>query len=203
MLVACYTKSGGSWLTWMLIDILHKPKFYCDQVNKTVLDKLIHKTESVLDTKPDVHCMRHPLDVACSWHNYNLLTNRNHSSFDQHIENYFADAHKYKNFIQYGKRATHQIRYEDLLDNTEQTLKQIVGDRDVSEAIKKYSVEHCRLREHSVMLDRPNNKKYSFFNRATKYYYKDMLNEQQQQKGFAVFRDIIKEYWPETIEEKI
>jgi len=39
MIVASFTKSGGSWLAWMLADALYSPDIYLDQVDRTtVLD---------------------------------------------------------------------------------------------------------------------------------------------------------------------
>lgn len=202
VLVACYPKSGGSWLTWMLIDIIFKPDYYCDQVNKPLLDKMVHKTETVLDKKPHLHMMRHPLDIACSWYNYKLLTNRaNKNNFDQHIQQFYADHLKYKGFIKYGLTAPIQIRYEDLLEDPTATLVNIVGQQDVSETIEKYSLANCRNREHQVELDRPNNQKFSFFNRAEKFYFKDMMNKSQIHKGHELFGDIILKHWPESLKE--
>ena len=58
MLVASYTKSGGSWLVWMLIEMIHKPPFFCDLVDKSVLDEFVKKTEYPLNlglNNPDIH----------------------------------------------------------------------------------------------------------------------------------------------------
>ena len=37
VLIASFPKSGGSWLVWMLMDLIHKPDYYCDLVDKKIL----------------------------------------------------------------------------------------------------------------------------------------------------------------------
>lgn len=209
VLIACYPKSGGSWLAWQLIDILYQPDFYCDQVSKPILDKLIQKTERSMPNKPDVHMMRHPLDIACSAWNYMLLTKRakpeeQDNFIDAFIKNKSfnkggAGSEHYDVFMNYASQAPIQLRYEDLLEHTELMLKSIVGDKPVQESITKYSVEACRNREHSKDIGRVDDKKYSFFAKADKYYYKTIMNQDQISRGHKAFQKYIELYWPETI----
>jgi hypothetical protein len=209
VLIACYPKSGGSWLAWQLIDILYQPDFYCDQVSKPILDKLIQKTERTIPNKPDVHMMRHPLDIACSAWNYMLLTKRakqeeQRNFIDGFIKNKRfnkggAGSENYDVFMNYASQAPIQLRYEDLLEHTELMLKSIVGDKPVQESITKYSVEACRNREHTKDIGRADDKKYSFFAKADKYYYKTIMNQDQISRGHKAFQKYIELYWPETI----
>ena len=209
VLIACYPKSGGSWLVWQLIDILYQPDFYCDQVSKPILDKLIRKTERSISKTPSVHMIRHPLDIACSAWNYVLLTKRGKPEeqtafIDKFIENKSfskngVSSENYDKFMNYGSRAPIQLRYEDLLDHTELMLKSIVGDKPVQESITKYSVEACRNREHTKDIGRVDDKKYSFFAKADKYYYKTIMNQDQINRGHKAFQKYIELYWPETI----
>jgi hypothetical protein len=213
MLIASYTKSGGSWLTWMLIDIIHKPDFNCDQVAKATLDKLIHKTEIPQIANPDIHIFRHPLDVVCSAYNYCLFTNKPVPSLHEYIDHYLTNDNllnlqtvKYKIMFNYGKKAPIQIKYEDLLENTKQELCKIVESNNIDKTIEKYSLDNCKKREKTidpVKMQRDINKNYTFFNKATKYYYKEQFTTEQIQKGHNVFADIIEQHWPDSIEEKI
>lgn len=213
MLISSYTKSGGSWLTWMLIDILHKPDYYCDQVSKTQLDKLIRKTEQPILDKPDVSIIRHPLDVVCSAYNYCLLTYKQVPSREQYIHHYLMNGNlleiqgtTYKNMFNYGQRAPIQIKYEDLLENPQKELQKIVGNIDVSDTVEKYSLENCKQREKNidtVVMQRNTNPNYTFFNKATKYYYKEQFTQEQIQLGHTVFADILEKYWPDSLKEKL
>ena len=143
MLVASYTKCGGSWLTWMLIDILYKPPFFCDLVDKSQLDYFVGKTEKPLDIQPNIHVFRHPLDVVCSAWNYVFLTDRllgladnlepptEAEFYDNFIEKgslmFFHENIKYIKAYEYGQWAPIQIKYEDLLKNPKGELKKIIA----------------------------------------------------------------------------
>jgi hypothetical protein len=210
MRVAAYTKSGGSWITWMLIDILHKPEYNCDTVAKSVLDDLIFKTEVPTVEAPTVHVIRHPLDVVCSAWNYMGLTNRSSTCTADEYFNTFLNTgvlpvfnnNRWMDFVTWGEQAEHQILYNDLVDNPSRELQKIVGDIDVSESVQKYSLETLREREKGVdatAMQRVTNKKYSFFNKASSFYYNEILTEEQINQGHKTFRKEIEKYWPETL----
>lgn len=209
MVIAAYTKSGGSWLTWMLIDAIHKPDFLCDQVDKTVLDKIIFKTEQIVSTTPDVHIIRHPLDVMCSMWNYMLLTNRATENQETEFYNNFLlngcsrlNATPWQQFVDWASAEnTIQIKYDALETNTESELQRVLPDVDISSTIQKYSVEALRERESdsSKKINRVTNEKYSFFNKATSFYYKDILSDDMISRGHELFNEQIQEYWPNTL----
>jgi hypothetical protein len=213
VLIASYPKSGGSWLTWMLIDIIHKPDYHCDQVAKAILDKLIMKTEIPKIANPDIHIIRHPLDVVCSAYNYCFLVNKPVPPLSQYIDHYLANGKlltlntvTYQSMYNYGKKAPIQIKYEDMLENTKKELSKIVASVNIDKTIEKYSLDNCKAREKTVdpeKIQRNTNKNYTFFNKATKYYYKEQFTPQQIQKGHTVFAEIIEKHWPDSIEEKI
>ena len=48
VLIASFPKSGGSWLVWMLMDFIHKPDYYCDLVDKKILDSIYPKNRKGL-----------------------------------------------------------------------------------------------------------------------------------------------------------
>lgn len=214
MLIASYTKSGGSWLTWLLIEILHEPDFLCDQVDKKELDKIIPKTEVILKQTPDVHLIRHPLDVMCSMWNYALLTNR--ASPDQ--ETQFYDLYlakgrsplaslnqtRWRDFVRWASSCKYQVKYDSLVNDPASELVKIVRKRqNVSKAVDKYSVEVLREREKSVdakKIGRVTNKKYSFYNKADSFYYKEILTTEQIKQGQEVFGEELNKFWPETLE---
>lgn len=209
MVVAAYTKSGGSWLTWMLIDAIHKPDFLCDQVNKTVLDRLIHKTEIITASVPDVHLIRHPLDIMCSMWNYMLLTNRaNPQQENEFYHNYLTNGQSSLNSTPWTKfvdwannKDTIQIKYDDLVADTRSELQRVLPDTDISNTIQKYSVEALRERESesSKKINRPTNENYSFYYMASSFYYKQVLPDHIISKGHALFREQIQQYWPNTL----
>lgn len=209
MVIAAYTKSGGSWLTWMLIDAIHKPEFLCDQVDKTVLDKIIFKTEQIVRTTPDVHIIRHPLDVMCSMWNYMLLTNRATENQETEFYNNFLqngwsslNPTPWQHFIDWaGTENTIQIKYDALVNDTCSELQRVLPDVDISSTIEKYSVEALREREpeSSKKINRVTNNNYSFFNKATSFYYKEVLSDDMIIKGHKLFQEQIREYWPNTL----
>lgn len=219
VLVASYTKCGGSWLTWMLIDIIYQPEWYCDIVNKTHLDHYIKKTEIPLGRsyKPTIHIFRHPLDVVCSAWNYVHLTDRfkmlavneerptEKEYYDFFIKygklKYFNEHIKYMDTYNYGKQAPVQIKYEDMLKNPKKELKKIIKEGPIDRAIKRYSLENCKAREKQAQekLERNTNPDYSFYYKAKSFYYKDKMSEAQINKGHAMFYDLILEHWPETL----
>lgn len=217
MLVASYTKSGGSWLVWMAIELLYKPDYFCDLTDKTILDELVKKTEYPISIRPDIHVFRHPLDVVCSAWNYTQLVQDEECKLtESEYYDYFLEEGALFNFIPktqyedsfvYGLQAPIQIGYEDMLDNPARELIKIVSYnpkaelKNVNSAVEKYTLQNCKSREHDAVntLTRRTNPGHSFFFKARKYYYKEKLNTIQLQKGHAVFSDIIKEYWPDSI----
>jgi len=217
VLVASYTKCGGSWLTWMLIDILYKPPFYCDLVDKSQLDYFVQKTEKPLDIQPNIHVFRHPLDVVCSAWNYVFLTDRllgladnlepptEAQFYDNFIEKgslmFFHENIKYMRAYHYGQWAPIQIKYEDLLENPKGQLKKIIASGDIDGAIKKYSLKNCKAREKEKQnqFHRTTNPDYSFYYKADKFYYKEKMTQEQIDKGHEKFYDVINKHWPETL----
>jgi hypothetical protein len=212
VLIASFPKSGGSWLVWMLMDLIHKPDYYCDLVDKKILDSYIHKTERPINhQQPNIHIFRHPLDVVCSAYNYALLTDRSvveeHLFYDVYLNNghldNFGNNTTYRTQYEYGLQAPIQIKYEDLLSNTSAQLRKIVttDQQTLDNTINKYSLENCRKRESEVKdkLSRNTNTNYTFFYKAQKYYYKEKMTQTQIEKGHAVFSDIIKEHWPDSL----
>jgi len=209
LIIAAYTKSGGSWLTWMLIDAIYKPNFLCDQVDKAVLDKIIFKTERIIRRNPDVHIIRHPLDVMCSMWNYMLLTNRATGNQETEFYNNFLqegcsslNTTTWKQFISWaGTENTTQIKYDALVNDTHSELQRVLPDVNISSTIEKYSVEALREREleSSKKINRVTNEKYSFFNKASSFYYKDILSNDIMDRGHKLFNKQIEEYWPNTI----
>jgi len=217
VLVASYTKCGGSWLTWMLIDIIYQPKWYCDLVNKNHLDHYIKKTEIPLNKKPTIHIFRHPLDVVCSAWNYVFLTDRfamlgvneekpTESEFYDHFLKrgslmYFNEQVKYMDAYNYGLKAPIQIKYEDMLLDPKKELQKIIKEGPIDRAIKRYSLENCKKREKDAQqkLERNTNPDYSFYYKAKSFYYKEKMSKAQINKGHAMFYDLILKHWPETI----
>jgi len=214
--VASFTKSGGSWLVWMLVDLLTNPDGYCDLMEKEKLDCLVHKTEQPMhNIKYDLQIVRHPLDICCSSWNYLKLTDRanisQHDFYDSFIDTggkiLQLERDSWKNFMAHTEPRTNiTIRYEDLLDDTEGTLRKIIAKSNparvldrIPDVVEKYSVENCKSREGNVKFKRPTNKKYTFFNKAEKYYYDEILTSDQIDRGMEIFGEYIEKYWPESI----
>jgi hypothetical protein len=199
--VAAYTKSGGSWLTWLLIEELYKPNFFCDNVSKKLLDGYVYKTERVEPTCT-IHIVRNPFDLICSAYNYFLLTERAVSKdfFKNFLSNKGISGLNptpWKYFVNhYDKNCEHTITYEDLTENPVETLQNILPISE--ETLDKYSLEKLRDREagvNSAVINRTTNKKYSFFNKASKYYYKDMLDKDLIDLGINTFEEELNRYW--------
>lgn len=208
--IACYTKSGGSWLHWILIDWLYSPDLLLDLEDKVVLDKYIKKTEIPLTrVVPDIHLVRHPLDLCYSLYNYLLLTNRATEKDKERLLNSFVEGNlslsqgkTYFSFMDWAESAPITIRYEDLNKDPVKTLSEVQKlkpDKPIQPSIEKYSLENVRARESQVKFSRPTNRKYSFFNKASSFYYKEMLSEKQIETGFKTYDRFIRKYWPETI----
>ena len=216
--VASFTKSGGSWLVWMLVDLLTDPDGYCDLMEKDKLDRIVYKTEQPMhSTNYDLQIIRHPLDICCSSWNYLKLTDRanitQHDYYDSFIDSggkiFQLERDSWKNFMAHAEPRTNiTIRYEDLLDDTEGTLRKIVSKSNparildrIPVVVEKYSVENCKNLEGTVKFKRPTNKKYTFFNKADKYYYDEILTPEQIRRGHEVFGEYIEKYWPESIKQ--
>lgn len=203
--IASFTKSGGSWLTWMLIDILHQPSYFCDQIEKKELDKLILKTEGKITKLPDIHLIRHPLDVCCSAYNYLLLTDRAKQDFDQFVESFCRSKGRvfgkqnWVNFVQWAEKCEYQIKYDELCKDPEREIRKILGDIDIRDTLEKYSLEALRNRENKTEFKRPNNSNYTFFNKASSFYYKQLMSEKQIEIGNQAFEPQIQKYWPKEL----
>ena len=203
--IASFTKSGGSWLTWMLIDIIHRPSYFCDQTEKKQLDKLISKTEGKTKKLPDIHLIRHPLDVCCSAYNYLLLTDRAKQDFNQFIESFYSTngrvfgSGNWTLFVQWAEKCQHQIKYDELCEDPEREIRKILGDIDIRDTLEKYSLEALRVREGKKELKRPTNNNYTFFNKASSFYYKELMTEAQIRKGNETFKEHIEKYWPKEL----
>lgn len=203
--IASFTKSGGSWLTWMLIDILHQPSYFCDQIEKKELDKLIWKTENKKTNLPDIHLIRHPLDICCSAYNYLLLTDRAKQDFDQFVENFCRSKGEvfgklnWVNFVEWAEKCEYQIKYDELCENPEREIRKILGDIDIKDTLEKYSLEALRNREGKTEFKRPNNNNYTFFNKASSFYYKQLMSKKQIEIGNKAFEPQIEKYWPKEL----
>lgn len=208
--IASYTKSGGSWLHWILIDWLHSPDLLLDLEDKTGLDRYIKKTERPLaGVVPDIHLVRHPLDLCYSLYNYLLLTNRATENEKEGLLDSFVEGNlslsrtkSYFSFMEWAESAPITIRYEDLNKDPVKTLGEVQKlnpDKPIQPSIEKYSLENVRARESQVKFSRPTNKKYSFFNKASSFYYAETLSEKQIDTGFKTYDKFIRKYWPETI----
>ena len=203
--IASFTKSGGSWLTWMLIDIIHRPTYFCDQIEKKELDKLINKTEGKTKKLPDIHLIRHPLDVCCSAYNYLLLTDRAKQDFNQFVESFCRSKgrvfgeNNWANFVTWAEKCEHQIKYDELCEDPEREIRKILGDIDIRDTLKKYSLEALRKREGKTEFKRPNNNNYTFFNKASSFYYKEMMSKKQIETGNKAFEQQIQKYWPKEL----
>lgn len=209
-LIASYTKSGGSWLHWILIDWIHSPGKLLDLEEKRILDGYIRKTELIIpNTRPDVHLIRHPLDICCSLYNYFLLTNRATEEDKKELLDKFVGGQpsmafdrSYFEFMEWGMTAPIIIRYEDLNRDPEKALieiQQVNPNKSIKPSIEKYSLDKVRSREGKVKFVRPTNKKYSFFNKAASFYYQEILSEKQIEIGLKTYEKFIKLYWPETL----
>lgn len=214
--VASFTKSGGSWLVWMLVDLLTDPDGYCDLMEKGKLDRIVFKTEQPIhNARYDLQIIRHPLDICCSSWNYLKLTDRANISQHDFYESFIETGGKilqlerdsWINFLAHTEPRTNiTIRYEDLLDDTEGTMRKIISPTNpqhildrIPIVVEKYSLENCKSREGKVKFKRPTNKNYTFFNKADKYYYDEILTPAQIDKGMEVFGEYIEKYWPESI----
>jgi len=203
--IASFTKSGGSWLTWMLIDILHQPSYFCDQIEKKELDKLISKTEGKTTNLPDIHLIRHPLDICCSAYNYLLLTDRAKQDFDQFVESFCRSKgrvfgkNNWANFVTWAEKCEYQIKYDELCEDPEREIRKILGDIDIRDTLEKYSLEALRKREGKTEFKRPNNNNYTFFNKASSFYYKELMSEKQIEIGNKAFEQQIQKYWPKEL----
>ena len=51
-----------------------------------------------------------------------------------------------------------------------------------------------------VKINRKTDFKYSFYYKATSFYYKDILTQDQINFGLSQFKPIINKYWPHTLE---
>ena len=198
-------------MAWMLADALYSPDIYLDQVDRTtVVDTYVRRIEAPeSESKPDVGLIRHPLDVCCSAFNYLLLTNRIN---ENKAEKFFTDYIESRGSVSpLNKGATWQstmlwlennasniVLYDDLVKNPEKVLQTILGKKDVSASVDKYSLEKLRLREKDVdqkKIKRVTNKNYSFFNKGTTMYHKEIMSPEVQTLGNAVFREHIDKYW--------
>jgi hypothetical protein len=208
MLVAAYTKSGGSWLRWLIMDTKSPQDFYGDLVPSAEIDKHVRKTEYILKRggSADIHIIRHPLDIICSAVNYCHLTNRPIDT-PSYIDNWITNAtlrglneYSWKDFVKWAG-SQHTIRYEDMLEDPVKIVSDFVG-KDATLAVEKYDINRLRAREAGVdsnKIGRETNKKYSFFNKASKYYYDELLTPEQIARGKDKFKEEIEKYWPETL----
>jgi len=208
-IIASYTKSGGSWLHWILIDWIYSPEKLLDLEEKRTLDKYIRKTELIIPNRtPDLHLIRHPLDICCSLYNYFLLTNRateedKKELLDKFVAGQPSLAHNrnYFEFMEWGMTAPIVIRYEDLNKDPEKALlkvQELNPDKPIKPSIEKYSLDKVRSREGKVKFIRPTNRKYSFFNKASSFYYPEILSQEQIHIGLKTYEQFINLYWPET-----
>lgn len=104
--------------------------------------------------------------------------------------------------MEWAESAPITIRYEDLNKDPVKTLAEVQKlnpDKPIQPSIEKYSLENVRARESQVKFSRPTNKKYSFFNKASSFYYTEKLSEKQIDTGFKTYDKFIRKYWPETI----
>lgn len=214
--VAAFTKSGGSWFCWMLTDLCYLPDKFVDTLEKREIDKYILKSETIPPTRPqrfNLHIKRHPLDVACSAWNYMLLTDRAKNIKPEQFWNEYVKSEgklkhinsgriSWKQFIELADNSSENIlRYEDILDDTENCLRKILGDDNrIPEVLEKYSLKNLREREPTVNYkQRKTNRQYSFFNKASKYYYREIMPKHIVELGLEKFKPEIEKYWPESL----
>lgn len=212
MLIGAYTKSGGSWFRWMLIDLLYEPEVYLDQLPDAEVKKYIDKVEKVGKRLPDIFLLRNPLDLVCSAYNYCNLTNRIVNEIDFYTEFFTCGTLQqlnrvsFKRFVEWANNSQNPIfLYENLLTNTRNILADVTG-RPLARCditIQKYSLDSLRAREINVnpeKIQRITNKEYSFFNKGTKYYFEEKVPEDLIALGKEYFFEELNSFWPELLQ---
>ena len=105
----------------------------------------------------------------------------------------------WENFVTWAEKCEHQIKYDELCEDPEREIRKILGDIDIRDTLEKYSLEALRKREGKTEFKRPTNNDYTFFNKASSFYYKELMSKKQIEIGNKAFEQQIQKYWPKEL----
>lgn len=225
-----FPKSGITWLTFILVNIyltmnnskkfitfFNYPFFICEKnyekFNNSEMRSRIIKSHSHYNPYYSVviYLLRNPFDVMVSYYNFTINLSGYKGDFFKFVKSKKYGIQSWKEHVISWIKVTdqskriHILRYEDLLKNTYEEIKNIVtnlglviDDSIIKQAIEQSSIENMKKTEEFYRKHSPNYT-VSFIGKEGKIPKEKLLTDDIKQYILKETEDILERFYPELL----